>query len=555
MSWYTQGLQDIGAMIDDGLVVREAKPVQPAGTQEPEWEAPIAFNQERLPEFPVDCLPGVLRDYVFAVAEAVQVPPDMAAVAGLSVCALCVQGKFRIQGKADWYEPLNLYTAIVALPGERKSAVCGLMAAPVLRFEEEHNEAIRPRLEEHKTRCTVLTKRIKALEELASKPSTKAKPIGDEEALRRIFDKQKELAELEKDAPEELRLWTDDATPEATASLMAAQGGRLSVISAEGGIFDMLDGRYSGGVNVDLHLKAHAGDTVRVDRKGRPPEYIEAPALTMLLFVQPQILEGLMGNSVFRGRGLVGRFLYSIPVSKVGARVYDTVPIPETVKVGYDDLIRGLLSIQEPWGDSIIRLSAEAEGLSRVFACELEPRLAGDLEGMADWAGKLHGAVLRVAGVTHCIEHGEKSSDAEVSRDTMQSAIMIGRYFLEHAQAAFRLMGLDKTSADAQYILRQFEKGRYTEITRTELNRLCRGRFQQVEAMEAGVNELIERGFVREKRNPLGYRNRTQMVYEINPKAYAIDSIDSIHSLSMESFPSMAGDIKPEKRFVWEEKP
>ena len=66
------------------------------------------------------------------------------------------------------------------------------------------------------------------------------------------------------------RLLADNVTPEAAASLLAEQGGRLAVLSAEGGIFDILAGRYSGGMpDLDVWLKGHAGDPLRVDRKGR----------------------------------------------------------------------------------------------------------------------------------------------------------------------------------------------------------------------------------------------------------------------------------------------
>ena len=39
----------------------------------------------------------------------------------------------------------------------------------------------------------------------------------------------------------------------------------------------------------------------------------------------------------------------------------------------------------------------------------------------------------------------------------MENAITIGRYFLEHAKAAYQIMGVDKTTVDARYILRQLE--------------------------------------------------------------------------------------------------
>lgn len=73
------------------------------------------------PTFPVDAFPPAIRDYVLAVAETTQTPVDMAATAALAVLALCQQGKYRIKGKDDWIEPLNLFTVIVAESSERKS--------------------------------------------------------------------------------------------------------------------------------------------------------------------------------------------------------------------------------------------------------------------------------------------------------------------------------------------------------------------------------------------------------------------------------------------------
>ena len=81
------------------------------------------------------------------------------------------------------------------------------------------------------------------------------------------------------DVPELPRLVADDVTPEAVASLLAECGGSIAVVSAEGGVFDIIAGRYNGNIpNMDVWLKGHSGDMIRVDRKGRPPEYIRKPA-------------------------------------------------------------------------------------------------------------------------------------------------------------------------------------------------------------------------------------------------------------------------------------
>ncbi len=93
------------------------------------------------------------------------------------------------------------------------------------------------------------------------------------------------------------------------------------MISAEGGIFDTIAGRYSSNIPIlDVWLKGHAGDPLRVDRKGRAPEYVQRPALTLCLMIQPVTLSAIARNEMFRGRGLLARFLFALPPSKVGHR-------------------------------------------------------------------------------------------------------------------------------------------------------------------------------------------------------------------------------------------
>ena len=71
------------------------------------WENPIPFSRYGHVAFPADALPADIAEYVLAVAESTQTPVDMAGTAALSILSVCLQGKYRIQGKADWLEPLN----------------------------------------------------------------------------------------------------------------------------------------------------------------------------------------------------------------------------------------------------------------------------------------------------------------------------------------------------------------------------------------------------------------------------------------------------------------
>ena len=53
---------------------------------------PLKQQDSELPPFPIDCLPAVMKDYVEAVAAHSQTSVDMAAVIGIGVLAVCLQG-------------------------------------------------------------------------------------------------------------------------------------------------------------------------------------------------------------------------------------------------------------------------------------------------------------------------------------------------------------------------------------------------------------------------------------------------------------------------------
>ncbi len=102
---------------------------------------PLVPECADLPKFPVDALPEVVKDYVIAVAENSQTSPDMAAVISLGVLASCLQGKYVVEGISGYCEPLNLYTVVVAAPGERKSSVMKSMTKYLYEYEQESMKA------------------------------------------------------------------------------------------------------------------------------------------------------------------------------------------------------------------------------------------------------------------------------------------------------------------------------------------------------------------------------------------------------------------------------
>ena len=483
---------------------------------EPKWEPPIPFAQHTLPEFPVDAFPSAIRDYVLAVSETTQTPVDMAATAALAVLALCQQGKYRIKGKDDWIEPLNLFTVIVAEPSERKSAVISHMAGAVHRFEAAYNQQHAAAIERSKVEKKILEKQQRNLEEMVLKGKAQ---------IEDLQDISMQLANFQEAMP--MRLYVDDVTTEKLTSVLSENGGTAAILSAEGGIFDMLSGIYTKNVNIDVFLKGHSGDSIRVDRIGRNSESIMNPALTVLLAVQPNVLSGMMTNGTFRGRGLTARFMYCMPQSRVGDRLYRTQPIRDEVSRCYEIAIRNLLDEEKPQIPELIHLSPEADRLLEQFASEVESKLKNEYSDIPDWAGKLVGAVLRISGLlcraanAKCADFLDIPESTIVSPEQMTGAIAIGRYFTEHARAAYTLMGADALVKQSQYALDAILKTGLVEFNRRDLMRLCRS-FKTADAAQVVLNHLTDLGYLALKDGeqvPVKGRP-SNPIYLVNPWLY-----------------------------------
>lgn len=482
----------------------------------PVWEVPIPFDEYDLPEFPVDSLPKEIGDYVCALSESTQTPIDMAATSAIAVMSVCMQGNFKIRAKADWIEPVNTFVLNVMEPSERKSAVENAMIRPLNLFETQQNMRNAGAIESSKMQKRILERRQKALEDQAAKGKADAKEVQN---IAEEIASYKEMKQM--------KLYVDDITTEKLTSVLAANDGKAAILSTEGGIFDTLSGAYSKTVNIDVMLKGYSGDSIRVDRIGRNSESIMNPALTVLLMVQPSVLSGLMQNGTFRGRGLTARFLYCIPKSFVGKRKYRSKPVPDEVYRAYENRIFNLLEDECEKEAEIITLSKEADLLIENFAEELEPELKGNYADIADWAGKLVGNVLRVAALLSRVsiyrshEFLEAAEQIVVEKETMEKAIRIGRYFIEHAKAAFMLMGADPVIRQSKKVMEAIKKNEITEFNRRDIMRLCRN-FKRAEDVQTVLARLIDYGYIAEQRdeNYKGKGRPPAQIYLVNPYIY-----------------------------------
>lgn len=458
--------------------------------------APIPLTSTReLPAFPVSALPKVLAAQVEAVAHFTQTDPAMSGTTALAVLAACAGGRCELEVRPAWREPLNLFVATIAEPGERKSAVQRTMVAPLLDAERSLVESARELILEAET-----TKQI------ALKAAEKAKGIaGNAEGDDRTTSAASAIsAALQAEAvvvPSMPRIVADDVTPEAAGSLMAEQSGRLAILSAEGGIFDIIAGRYSGSTpNLDVFLKGHAGDVLKVDRKGRPPEYIPRPALTVGVMIQPSVLVAIAKNGAFRGRGLLARFLFSQPPSIVGHRLVDAAPVPAEVQTTYDETISSLAMTLAGWEDpAVLQLSPDALERLLDYARDIEPQLqpGARLSHVKDWASKLVGATARIAGLLHLGADPDAAWRTTVEAQTIENAISLGDYFIAHALAAFDAMQADPVTADAQYLLEIIKRENWTTVSKRDMfTKASRSRFPKATDLDEVIARLAEHEYL-----------------------------------------------------------
>jgi len=495
------------------------KPEEYNKPTEIKWDTPIPFEKPTLPTFPVDALPKIIRDYVVAVAETTQTPVDMAATASLAIMSLCMQGRYRIDGKADWNEPVNLYTLIIAESSERKSAIISFMTRPVNEYELNYNNTNAGRFEASRMRKSALESKKKTVE------SQYAKGKASETDLTEIADK---VASFKEEKPK--KLYVDDITTEKLTSILSDSGGKTAIISTEGGIFDVLAGMYNKSVNIDVFLKGYSGDTIRVDRIGRPSELIQKPALTILLSVQPSVLSQLISNSTFEGKGLTTRFLYALPESLIGKRKFHTSPIPPEVSRLYDMKIKDVLNEEENLIDNqTVRLDSEASSLFEAFHDENE-KIMGENTEIKTWRGKLVGNVLRISALLARFNKDQFNPFFDitpplvVSKDDMANAILIGKYYIEHAKASYLLMGIDPINKQAEYVLANIKKNGFYEFSKRDILRASRS-YKTVDAITPVLNRLVEYGYIQVKQT-----NKKTESYLSNPIIFNQNNKEEKHN-------------------------
>lgn len=406
-------------------------------------------------DFPLHALPEVLREHAEWVMDAKHVPAAMVAPMQLAVLnAAC--GRAKIWARNGWAEDAALWFLVIAPPSTRKSPTLDEVRAPLDSAQEElikrmaeirgvrklDSEVAQEALEEarraykeakDKADSEARAARIAAAAGArptqpgdAPSPTPGAPNIGGpvpmagppkigsvdgtaselhvlRETVRLLEDA---AAEAEAAVPGKVRLYFDDATPEAMQNLLYACDGKGFACIPEGvNWFERATRTDSRQMELGDFLKAYSAETITVDRIQRGEFVIEDPFLTMLVIIQPKALKkalkGRDGESRLQNNGAWARFA-SAYVPRIGPDYYDR-PIPEgtEVKAAYKwaverEFLRTFGIAHTPQ----FRLSEEADAaVGAVYNRVERIKYAADDDenGMAEEWGKTVGRALRIA--------------------------------------------------------------------------------------------------------------------------------------------------------------
>jgi len=519
------------------------------------WGPVLPFHSADLPSFPLDVLPHWLREYCEAITETMQTPTDLAGMLAMAVLSTACARRIEVRAWEGYDEPVNIYAVISMPPGSGKSPVFKAMTGPIAMFEWQQLEKSQEAIERAEDERDILKAK---LDEAKRKAARVEGNNAMKEAYSEVDGYRGELKDLE--VPTRAKYIIDDATPESVTSILAEQGGRIAVLSSEGDIFAIMSGRYSSGApNIGVYKKGHVGDDIRVDRKSRS-EVVRRPAITMGITTQPEVMRSFGQNKTFQSEGLLARFFYAMPSSNVGSRKVVTAPIPPEVKDAYYHRVLNMLenlnsgnsgnygksdrnSDQDSGNSknstyisifsniSYIEISIPAKERFTAFRTWLEPQLGpyGMFSHMADWASKLGGYVLRVAGLLHMADvaaygsHNSHNSQNEISDATLERAIRFIQYLIPHAQAAYAEIGSDPAVEGARLVLRWIEKTEARQFTKRDCYQGVKGTLKRADELDPILSLLVDHGYLREQETAerTGPGRKPSQSYDVNPIVFS----------------------------------
>jgi Protein of unknown function (DUF3987) len=405
--------------------------------------------------FPLMALPKAARDFCEAVSTAMQTPEEFGALGTLGAMASAVGASTQLEIKPGWIERAVLWVAICARPGAAKSPSLNACFKPIQGIQQELNIRYSQAMMAYKEKVALAKK--DPLLEIPARPVAEFLLIGDItcEALVRTLSESPRGGAILSD---EITSWL--------------------------GSHDKYTGK---GNDRQMYLSLWSSLPLSVHRKLDGVVTVALPVLSVIGGLTPSSLPRLHGGAE---DGFLSRILIACPEDRQG--IYTKQGINLEWALAYDKFIRKLWELRPEHKDEhgitpkTVRMSKDAETLFEAFYNEMQASLVGDAipSVLRGTVSKAPSQVARIALVLHCarIVSGEEIDPNLLSAGTMAAAIMIAKYFLNHARVISPELehGATRASKLRQKVLNWLKRNCTTEKPEADWNALrhdCRRAF------------------------------------------------------------------------------
>ena len=407
-----------------------------------EWTGKLTFagevlgedEQDELP-FPMHCLPGIAGEMARQIARVTTAQNEpLAAASCLGIISAAIGAGIEIRTGGERRTRGNLYALAIAASGTGKGEAFSLAADPFEQLEARAIATFEEQTRPHLTASLqVADSRAKRLVAAAAKETDRHARIGAEMECRQAMTEKEDLQRALEAAP----AWkVADVTKEKLAVIMAGQlGEAVASLSSEArGIFSIVKGKYSSeGGDEDFYCSAYSGDSVTVDRVGRPRVTLRRPCLSILWMIQPDAARKAFADASLTESGLLPRFLTFDPKAEPQVRDAPPAPIPQECKEGWANLIGALVDTYRLRGNEprVASVTPEATALLAEYERENIRRRqsTGDLTDLAAYVARWAENAWRLAVVLHAARHGAAAHEAALDRETAGAAVELMRWF------------------------------------------------------------------------------------------------------------------------------
>ncbi|MDK2889107.1 MAG: hypothetical protein PWP72_1985 [Thermoanaerobacter sp.] len=390
---------------------------------------PVELPDYPVEPFPVEALPDCFAPFVSQAAQALGCPPDFIGVPLLALAGAAIGTTRVIQLKPGWREGTQLYAAIVAEPGSKKSPALALAQAPLVERQQQLKVKYDREKEEYE-------RELAQWEEEKEKAKAARKKGGNEPDTGEKPEK-----------PVLGRTYTTDTTVEALAQIMEQNPRGIALVRDELAGWARSMNQYKAGRGADkqFYLSCWSGAPAAVDRKSKEePIFLSRTFLTVVGCIPPDVLDELTDERQ-REDGFIHRILFCFP-DPVPNR-WTEASISEEARESVNRCFEQLWKLTHTAGEHgepipvVVPLSPEGK---RVFLewyeshCQEEQAPDFQAAWRGPWA-KMPAHVARLALIIHvCRLVSGETTSAKVDDMSVLKAAALAHYFKSHLKRVYQ---------------------------------------------------------------------------------------------------------------------